>query len=118
MLYFSAWDAGLAVLPPLIMADFFEGPAYGSIFGTIWALNSVAMAFGAWFGGFLHDHVENYIPFFVIVMACGLFACFNIWIAAPRKIRIVSGKRFSGLNGIRPPKIQSAVMPTFQDAIC
>ena len=91
--FFGMGYAGLAVLPPLIMADFFEGPAYGSIFGTIWALNSVAMAFGAWFGGFLHDHVGNYIPFFVIVIACGLFACFNIWIAAPRKIRIVSGKK-------------------------
>jgi MFS family permease len=92
-LFFGMGYAGMAVLPPLITADFFEGRAYGSIFGTIFILNSVGGAFGAWFGGFLHDHVGNYISFFIIVIACALFACFNIWIAAPRKIRIVPGKK-------------------------
>ena len=86
--FFGMGYAGFSVLPPLITADFFEGGAYGSIFGTIFILNSVGGAFGAWFGGFLHDHAGNYIPFFIIVIACALFACFNIWIAAPRKIRI------------------------------
>ena len=85
--------AGTAVLPPLITADFFEGRAYGSIFGTIFIPNSVGGGFGAWLGGFLHDHMGNYILFFIIVIACALFACFNIWIAAPRKIRIVPGKK-------------------------
>ena len=92
-LFFGMGYAGTAVLPPLITADFFEGRAYGSIFGTIFILNSVGGAFGAWLGGFLHDHVGNYIPFFIIVIACALLACFNIWIAAPRKIRIVPGKK-------------------------
>jgi MFS family permease len=91
--FFGMGYAGQVVLPPLITADFFEGRAYGSIFGTIWILNSVGMAFGAWFGGFLYDHVGNYILFFIIVIACALSSCFNIWIAAPRKIRIVSGKK-------------------------
>jgi MFS family permease len=85
--------AGAAVFPPLITADFFEGRAYGSIFGTIYIFYSVGGAFGAWFGGFLHDHMGNYIPFFIIVIACAFFTCFNIWIAAPRKIRIVPGKK-------------------------
>jgi len=92
-LFFGMGYAGTAVLPPLITADFFEGRAYGSIFGTIFILNSVGGAFGVWLGGFLHDHVGNYIPFFIIVIACALLACFNIWIAAPRKIRIVPGKK-------------------------
>lgn len=96
--FFGMGYAGTAVLPPLITADLFEGRAYGSIFGTILIFNSVGGAFGAWFGGFLHDHVGNYIPFFIIVIACALFACFNIWIAAPRKIRIVPGKKVFGFK--------------------
>lgn len=94
-IFFGMGYAGTAVLPPLITADFFEGRNYGSIFGTIFILNTVGGAFGAWLGGFLHDQVGNYIPFFIIVIACALFACFNIWIAAPRKIRIVPGKKDS-----------------------
>ena len=92
-IFFGMGYAGTVVLPPLITADFFEGGAYGSIFGTIYILNSVGGAFGAWFAGFLHDYVGNYIPFFIIVIVSALFACFNIWIAAPRKIRIVPGKK-------------------------
>jgi MFS family permease len=91
--FFGMGYAGVVVLPPLITADFFGGRAYGSIFGTIFFLNSVGLAFGAWLGGFLHDRVGNYIPFFIIVIACALFACFTIWIAAPRKIRIAPGKK-------------------------
>jgi MFS family permease len=91
--FFGMGYAGMAVLPPLITADFFEGRAYGSIFGAVWTLNSAGMAFGAWFGGFLYDHLGNYIPLFIIVIACALCSCFNIWIAAPREIRIVPGKK-------------------------
>jgi MFS family permease len=92
-IFFGLGYAGSAVLPPLITADFFEGRAYGSIFGTTWIFHSVGGAFGAWFCGFLHDHLGSYILFFIIAIACALFACFNIWIAAPRKIRIVPGEK-------------------------
>jgi MFS family permease len=101
--FFGMGYAGTAVLPPLITADFFGGRAYGSIFGTIFILNSVGAAFGAWFGGFLHDQVGNYLPFFIIVIACALLACFSVWIAAPRKIRRVPGKKVSG----RRPRLAS-----------
>jgi len=90
---FGMGYAGTAVLPPLITADFFGGRAYGSIFGTIFILNSVGGASGTWLGGFLHDHAGNYVLFFIVVIVCALFACFSIWIAAPRKIRIVPGKK-------------------------
>ena len=96
--FFGMGYAGTAVLPPLITADFFEGGAYGKIFGTIFILNSVGAAFGTWFGGFLHDHTGNYVLFFIIVIACALCACFNIWIAAPRKIRMVPGKKVLGVK--------------------
>jgi len=80
-------------LYPLITADFFEGHAYGSIFGTIQLLSGLGAASGAWFAGFLYDQMGSYIPFFISIMPCAVFACLSLWWAAPRKIRVVPGKR-------------------------
>ena len=90
--FFGMGYAGMASLPPLITADFFGGRAYGRIFGTLFILNGIGGAFGAWFAGFLYDQVRSYLPFFVIMIVCGLLACLVLWIAAPRKIRRVPGK--------------------------
>jgi MFS family permease len=89
---FGMGYAGMTALPPLITADFFEGRAYGRIFGALYVLNGVGAAFGAWFTGFLYDHLQSYVPSFVIVIVCDLIVCLILWIAAPRKIRIVPGK--------------------------
>jgi len=96
--YFYAFFFGIgysvtAVLPPLITADFFEGKAYGGIFGTLQILNGIGGASGAWFAGFLYDQVGSYLPVFIIVIAGAFCACLSLWCAAPRKIRIVPGKR-------------------------
>jgi MFS family permease len=101
--YFYAFFFGMgyavsATLAPLITADFFEGRAYGSIFGTLSILNGVGGAFGAWFAGFLYDRARSYVPFFIIMIACALFACLIIWIAAPRKISTVPGKKILRLK--------------------
>jgi MFS family permease len=85
--------AATAALPPIITADFFEGRTYGGIFGTLILLNGMGGASGAWFAGFLHDRVGSYVPAFIIMIACALFSCLNIWKAAPRRIRNVPGKR-------------------------
>jgi len=90
---FGMGYAALAALPPIITADFFEGKAFGGIFGALMILNGVGGASGAWFAGFLHDRVGSYVPIFLILIACVLFACLNIWRSAPRKIRRVPGKR-------------------------
>jgi MFS family permease len=95
-LYAICFGLGYAVmtaLPPLIVADFFEGQAYGRIFGMLIMLNNIGGAFGAWFTGFLYDQVRSYVPVFIILIGCTLCALVNIWIAAPRKIRIVPGKK-------------------------
>ena len=95
--YFYAFFFGIgyavqAALPPLIMADFFEGPGYGGIFGWQMLFVGIGGAFGAWFAGFLYDQVESYLPVFVIMMVCAFFSCLGIWWAAPGKIRMVPGK--------------------------
>ena len=84
--------ASIAALPPLITADFFEGRAYGGIFGWLMLFVGIGGAFGAWFAGFLYDHLGSYRHVFIIMIIVALFSCLNIWWAAPRKIRRVPGK--------------------------
>lgn len=88
-LFFGMGYAVMASLPPLITADFFEGPSFGAIFGMIQFVNGLGSAVGAWFAGFLFDHVGSYVPVFLTMIVCILFSCLNIWKAAPRKVRAV-----------------------------
>jgi MFS family permease len=88
--------AAAAALPPVITADFFEGRAYGGIFGALMLLNGVGGASGSWLAGFIHDQVGSYVLVFIIMIGATLFACVTIWKAAPRKIRTVPGKRHTG----------------------
>jgi len=90
---FGMGYAAVTVLPPLITADFFEGQAYGRIFWALFMLNSVGGACGGWFTGFLFDQSGSYVPAFIILIGCTLCPVVNIWIAAPRKIRAVAGKK-------------------------
>jgi MFS family permease len=91
--FFGMGYSASVALYPLITADFFEGHAYGSIFGTIQIVCGFGAALGAWFAGFVYDQVGSYIPFFIIIMPCAFFACLSLWWAAPRNIRVVPGKR-------------------------
>jgi MFS family permease len=79
-------------LPPIMAADFFEGRTFGGIFGTMMMFNGIGGAFGAWLAGFVYDHTETYLFVFILTMACYLFACINVWRAAPRRIRPVLQK--------------------------
>jgi MFS family permease len=90
---FGMGYAAVAALPAIITADFFEGRGYGGIFGTLMFLMGIGTALGAWFAGFLHDQMGSYVLVFIIMIACALFTCLIIWMAAPRKIRTVPGKR-------------------------
>jgi MFS family permease len=82
-----------AALPPLIAADVFEGPAYGSIFGSIMIFVGAGGAIGAWFAGFLYDQMGSYVSFFILTAVFALVSSLSVWKAAPRKIRRVPGKR-------------------------
>jgi MFS family permease len=91
-LFFGLGYAAHATLAPLITADFFEGQAYGRIFGTVMFFVGVGGASGAWFAGFIYDQAGSYLPVFVILIVCALISCLNVWKAAPRKIRRVPGR--------------------------
>ena len=79
-------------LPPIMAADFFAGRTFGGIFGTMMMFNGIGGAFGAWLAGFVYDHTETYLFVFILTIGCYLFACINVWRAAPRRIRAVPNK--------------------------
>jgi MFS family permease len=91
--FFGMGYAVAASLPPLIIADLFEGHAYGGIFGSLMIFVGVGGAFGAWFAGFIYDRTGSYVPVFIIMLVFALFSCLNVWQAAPRRIRRVPGRK-------------------------
>ena len=97
-LFFALGYAVTATHPPLITVDIFGGQAFGRIFGSLMIFIGIGGAFGAWFTGFIFDLTGSYVPAFVVLILCALFACFNIWSAAPRKIRRVPGKAKSAFD--------------------
>lgn len=80
-----------SVMGPII-AEIFEGPHYGSIFGTITVALIGGGAAGPWIAGMVHDVTGSYRLAFVMAIGCCAVSAAAIWIAAPRKVRLVPGR--------------------------
>lgn len=83
---------GLASLYGAITADIFGGPKYATIFALISLGGNIGAGFGPWLTGFLFDLTGTYGPAFVISIGLCLVSSFAIWMAAPRKVRLVAGQ--------------------------
>ena len=81
-----------SVMGPIVV-EIFEGPHYGSIFGTITIAAICGGAAGPWAMGFIHDLTGSYRPAFLIAIGCCAVSAAAIAIAAPRKVRVVPGRR-------------------------
>ena len=80
-----------AVLGP-VAAEIFEGPHFGAIFGTLMLTAIVGGAVGPWITGVLHDRTGSYNAAFWIALAFSVLSAVAIFIAAPRKVRLVAGQ--------------------------
>jgi MFS family permease len=80
-----------SVMGPIV-AEIFEGPHYGSIFGTITIGLIGGGAAGPWLAGAIHDETGSYRWAFLLIIGFCLVSVVAIWIAAPRKIRPVPGR--------------------------
>jgi MFS family permease len=80
-----------SVMGPIV-AEIFEGPHYGSIFGTITIALIGGGAAGPWIAGTLHDAFGTYRPAFLLIIAGCLVSAIAIWMAAPRRVRLVPGR--------------------------
>jgi len=83
---------GLTSVVGAIPAEIFQGRHYGSIFGTLMLSSIAGGAVGPWVTGVLHDHTGTYTLAFQIAIACSVVSAVAIWLAAPRKVRVVSGR--------------------------
>lgn len=77
-----------SVMGPIVM-EIFEGPHYGTIFGTLTVALIGGGAAGPWITGVIHDATGSYRMAFVLAIACCLVSAAAIWAAAPRKVRRV-----------------------------
>ena len=80
-----------SVMGPIV-AEIFEGPHFGSVFGTITVALIGGGAVGPWAAGAIHDATGSYTPAFLLAVACCAVSALAIWIASPRKVRLVPGR--------------------------
>ncbi len=83
---------GLAAVYGAVAADIFQGPRYGTIFGTLTIAGSAGAAGGPWLTGALFDLTGSYASSFQIAIALSLASAVLIWLAAPRRVRVVAGR--------------------------
>ena len=76
-----------------IVAEIFEGPHFGSIFGLVMVALLAGGAVGPWLTGFIHDRTGSYEIAFVLAIVLCAVGALAIWRASPRKVRRVAGKQ-------------------------
>lgn len=83
---------GLTSVLGAIPAEIFQGPHYGSIFGTLMLAAISGGAAGPWVTGALHDATGSYTLAFWLAIGCSALSAGAIWLAGPRQIRAVAGR--------------------------
>ncbi len=97
LLYLMVFSQGFlgyamtSVMGPIV-AEIFEGPHYGSIFGTLTVALIGGGAAGPWVAGVIHDTTGSYKLAFLLAITCCIVSAIAIWIAAPRNVRRVPGQ--------------------------
>jgi MFS family permease len=81
-----------AVMGPIV-AEIFEGPHYGTIFGTLTVALIGGGATGPWVTGVVYDSYGSYTPAFALAIGLCAVSAAAIWTAAPRKVRTVPGRK-------------------------
>ena len=83
---------GLASVFGSVPAELYGGKHYGVIFGVLGAGAGTGAAIGPWATGLFHDIWGQYDQAFMIAMAVCLFSVVTMWLASPRKVRLVAGR--------------------------
>ena len=88
----GALGYGLTSIMGAVVLEIFQGPHYGSIFGSIMLMALAGGAAGPWVTGLLHDWTGSYTTAFTIGIAVSFLSALAIWRASPGKIRAVGGR--------------------------
>src|SRR5205807_2815496 len=79
-----------SVLGPIV-AEIFEGPHFGTIFGTVMVAAIVGGAAGPWITGLIYDRSGDYAAASWIALGLSVVSAAAIFMAAPRKVRLAAG---------------------------
>ena len=80
-------------------AEIFEGPSYGSIFGTVMVAAIVGGAAGPWITGVIYDATGSYSAAWWMAIGLSLLSILSIWLAGPSKVRAVAGRTGRVVSG-------------------
>jgi MFS family permease len=83
---------GLASVYGAIPAELFQGRHYASIFGWLGFASGIGSGAGPWVAGTVYDRTGSYAPAFTLAIAICLVSIVAMWLAAPRKVRLVAGQ--------------------------
>ncbi len=95
LLYAFAFAMGYAVAPPIgpaAAADVFAGRRFGSIYGSLGIGNGLGSAGGAWSAGYIFDVTGSYYLAFGVAAVASVLSIASMWVAAPRRVRLVPGR--------------------------
>jgi MFS family permease len=83
---------GVTSVMGAIVAEIFQGRCYATIFGTVMVALMAGSALGPWLTGVLHDALGSYALAFWISADSSGMSIVAVWLAAPRKVRVVAGQ--------------------------
>ena len=83
---------GLASVFGAIPMELFQGARYGSIFAVLNLASNAGAGTGPWVAGLVYDRTGSYAPAFWLAIACAAVSVAAMWLAAPRKVRLVAGR--------------------------
>ena len=88
----GAMGYGLAGMLAAIAMEVFQGRQFGAIFGCLNISATMGAAAGPWIFGVLYDQFGSYDHAFSLAAGLCVLGILCIWIAAPRKVRMVAGR--------------------------
>ncbi len=88
----GALGYGLTSVMGAVALEIFEGKHFGSIFGTLMLAGLAGGAAGPLVTGILHDIFGNYTLAFLLGIGMSGLSAAAVWLAAPRKVRVVAGR--------------------------
>ncbi|HKU97521.1 MAG TPA: MFS transporter [Vineibacter sp.] len=97
LLYVMVLSQGLlgyamtSVMGPIV-AEIFEGPHFGSIFGLLSMILIGGGAAGPLAAGMVHDRTGSYSGAFILSIVLCAVSIFAMWRASPGKVRMVAGR--------------------------
>ena len=83
---------GMGAVYPSLVAELFHGPRFSQIYGACAAISGAGSAFGPWISGEFYDATGSYDLSWMVALAACFVSIICIWLAAPRKVRLVAGQ--------------------------